>query len=64
MESRKHTKLMNFLLEELAIPAAAISLALRHVEQTPSLLPMVLWQYGLVTLTQLNQIFDWLEVAS
>lgn len=47
MESRKHTKLSNFLLEELTIPAA-ISLALRHVEQTPSLLPMVLWQYGLV----------------
>ncbi|QFS51785.1 DUF2949 domain-containing protein [Nostoc sphaeroides] len=64
MESRKYTKLINFLLEELAIPAAGISLALRHVEQTPSLLPMVLWQYGLITLTQLNQIFDWLEVAS
>ncbi len=64
MESRKQTKLINFLLEEMAIPAVAISLALRHVEQTPSLLPMVLWQYGLVTLTQLNQIFDWLEIAS
>ncbi|MBD2683616.1 MULTISPECIES: DUF2949 domain-containing protein [Nostoc] len=64
MEPRQHTKLINFLLEELAIPATAISLALRHVEQTPSLLPMVLWQYGLVTLTQLNQIFDWLEVTS
>ena len=22
---------------------------------------MILWQYGLVTLTQLNQIFDYLE---
>ncbi|MEA5624629.1 DUF2949 domain-containing protein [Nostoc sp. UHCC 0251] len=64
MESRKYIKLINFLLEELAIPATVISLALRHVEQTPSLLPMVLWQYGLVTLSQLNQIFDWLEVAS
>lgn len=64
MESKKQVKFINFLLQELAIPAAAISLALRHVEQTPSLLPMVLWQYGLVTLTQLNQIFDWLEIAS
>ncbi|MEH1803739.1 DUF2949 domain-containing protein [Nostoc sp.] len=64
MESRKYIKLINFLLEDLAIPAAAISLALRHIEQNPSLLPMVLWQYGLITLTQLNQIFDWLEVAS
>jgi hypothetical protein len=64
MESRKEAKFINFLLQDLAIPAAGISLALRHVEQTPNLLPMVLWQYGLVTLTQLDQIFDWLEVAS
>ncbi|WP_442939116.1 DUF2949 domain-containing protein [Nostoc sp.] len=36
----------------MAIPAAAISLALCYVEQTPSLLPMVVWQYGLITVTQ------------
>jgi len=64
VESKKYTKLINFLLEELAIPDTAISLALRDVEQTPSFLPMVLWQYGRFTVTQLNQIFDWLEVAS
>ena len=64
MESRKQAQFINFFLHDMAIPAAAISLALRHVEQTPNLLPMVLWQYGLVTLTQLDQIFDWLEVAS
>ncbi|KAB8331316.1 DUF2949 domain-containing protein [Scytonema tolypothrichoides VB-61278] len=64
MESRKQAKFISFLQEDLTIPAADISLALRRVEQTPSLLPMVLWQYGLVTLTQLNQIFDWLDVAS
>ncbi|NJM71755.1 MAG: DUF2949 domain-containing protein [Scytonema sp. RU_4_4] len=64
MESKKQAKFISFLQEELAIPSSAVSLALRRVEQTPSLLPMVLWQYGLVTLTQLNQIFDWLDVAS
>jgi hypothetical protein len=57
------TRLIRFLQEELAIPTASITLALRHGEQTPSLLPMVLWQYGLVTLKQLEQIFDWLETA-
>ncbi|HTL89718.1 MAG TPA: DUF2949 domain-containing protein [Leptolyngbya sp.] len=46
---------------DLALPAADIRLALRHPEQAPSLLPMILWQYGLVTLSQLSQIFDWLE---
>ncbi len=43
------------------IPRDDIKLALKHTEQTPSLLPMILWQYGLVSLTQLDRIFDWLE---
>jgi hypothetical protein len=38
-------------------------MALRQGDRTPHLLPMVLWQYGLVTLEQLDQIFDWLETA-
>lgn len=60
----KHTtpsQLIDFLQDELAIPTDSIATALRHSEQTPSLLPMILWQYGLVTLEQLDRIFDWLE---
>jgi hypothetical protein len=38
-------------------------LAVRHQPDTPNLLPMILWQYGLVTLEQLDRIFDWLETA-
>lgn len=56
-------QLVRFLDEELGIPVGAISLALRHCEQAPNLLPMILWQYGLVTLDQLAQIFDWLEAV-
>ncbi len=55
------SQLIRFIEEELAIPAASIDLAVRHPEQTPNLLPMVLWQYGLITLEQLDRIFDWLE---
>jgi hypothetical protein len=29
----------------------------------PIEVPMILWQYGLVTLEQLDRIFDWLETA-
>ncbi|MBD2677693.1 DUF2949 domain-containing protein [Nostoc paludosum FACHB-159] len=54
-------QLVNFLEKELAISDKAISLALQHCEQTPNFLPMTLWQYGLITLDQLAQIFDWLE---
>lgn len=56
-------QLVHFLKEELGIPGGAIALALRHCEQTPNFLAMTLWQYGLVTLDQLAQIFDWLETV-
>ena len=56
-------KLIAFLQDELAIPSTSIELAVRCQPDTPNLLPMILWQYGLVTLKQLEQIFDWLETA-
>ncbi len=59
-----HDRLIRFLREELAIPEAAIAVALRHQEAAPNLLPMILWQYGLVSLDDLSRIFDWLESAS
>lgn len=62
MESnRSETQLINFLQKELAISTAAIAMALRHCEQNSGPLPMILWKYGLVSLEQLEQIFDWLE---
>jgi Protein of unknown function (DUF2949) len=54
-------QLINYLRGELAISNSAIAVALRYAEQDVSQLPMVLWQYGLVTLKQLDLIFDWLE---
>lgn len=60
MEFSNHP-LIRFLRDELSLPSASISLALHHSKQTPSLVPMVLWQYGLVSLSELNAIFDWLE---
>ncbi len=56
-------RLIQFLVEELAIPATSIRLALRHHKQGSEQLPMILWQYGLITLQQLDRIFDWLEAA-
>ena len=54
MGSATYTRLIRFLQEDLAVSAAAISIALRHTEQDPGPLPMILWQYGLVTLEQLD----------
>lgn len=63
MTSASYPRLIRFLQEDLAIPFSSISVALRRCEEDPGPLPMVLWQYGLVTLEQLDRIFDWLETA-
>lgn len=52
--------LIRFLEEDLKLPTPSITLALKQSEQIPNLLPMILWKYGLITLMQLEQIFDWL----
>lgn len=63
MNSALFTRLIRFLQEELLIPAESIQVALRHEEHIPNLFPIVLWQYGLVSIEQLDKIFDWLESA-
>lgn len=63
MTPSTYAKLVQFLRDELGLPDAAIALAQRHCEQDPGPMPMVLWQYGLVTMEQLDQIYDWLEMA-
>jgi hypothetical protein len=63
MSPAKYIQFLQFLREDLSISAASIDMATRHREQDPGPLPMILWQYGLVTLEQLDQIYDWLERA-
>jgi hypothetical protein len=67
MQPTPQQKLIDFLEKDLAIPTKAIAIGLRHQEAaTPlpdNLLPMVLWQYGLITIDQLDQVFEWLETA-
>jgi len=53
-------KFINFLHNELELSKADIATALRHPELNNGPLPMLLWQYGLVDLEQLERIFDWL----
>jgi hypothetical protein len=59
----RYSRLINFLQEDLAISAASLAVALRNRDQDPGSLTMTLWQYGLITLEQLEQIYDWLETA-
>lgn len=63
MAPASYSRFIRFLQEDLAISSPSIAIALRHLEQDPGPLPMILWQYGLVTLEQLDRIYDWLETA-
>lgn len=70
MALARYTRLIRFLQEDLAISPASIAVAerrggdkQRQRDKDPDSLPMVLWQYGLVTLEQLDKIFDWLSEA-
>lgn len=53
-------KLLQFLYSELELSKADIAVALRHREFDNGPIPMLLWQYGLIDLQQLEKIFDWL----
>ena len=61
---RNSTEFINFLHDELAISDDAIAVALRYHEQNVGPLHMILWLYGLVSLEQLQKIFDWLECST
>ena len=56
-------KFVQFLQQDLGVSVEQIELAQRHIQETPDQLPMILWQYGLISLGQLDQIFDWLEAV-
>lgn len=74
MTPTTYSRFIRFLQEELSISPASIacaekaqdpvnSLYEKHKYFDPNPLSMTLWQYGLVTLEQLDKIFDWLKTA-
>lgn len=61
MAPSTYSEFIRFLTEELSISASSIDFALRQCKNAYDPLQMVLWQYGLISLEQLDRIFDWLE---
>jgi hypothetical protein len=59
--SNSRYPLLNFLQEELALSPDSLAIAERSVEEHHGSLPIVLWQYGLISLADLDRIYDWLE---
>jgi hypothetical protein len=64
MLSIADVQFFRFLEADLQLPTASVAMALRHHPGDRALLPIVLWQYGLATLDQVNAMFDWLEANS
>jgi hypothetical protein len=60
MKEQKH--LIRFLKEEFALSSHCVELGLRQCQASVGSLPIVLWQYGFIDRTQLERIFDWLEM--
>jgi hypothetical protein len=61
MFSNNDPLFLQFLQNDLALSRDCLAIAQRSVEQHQGPLPMVLWQYGLITLEELDRIYDWLE---
>ena len=61
MQSYRNSQLLKFLKDDLDVSNASLNVALKHWHNDPGPLPILLWQYGFVTLEQLDQIYEWLE---
>lgn len=53
-------KLASFVQSEFGVSSAELQSALAH-QDGPNQLPIVLWQYGFITSSQLAYLFDWLD---
>jgi Protein of unknown function (DUF2949) len=63
ISSARLTKLLRFLQDDLAISASSMAIVLKQIEHNPGPIPMLLWQYGLVTIEQLDRIYDWMDAT-
>ncbi|WP_299411018.1 DUF2949 domain-containing protein [Acaryochloris sp. IP29b_bin.148] len=61
MNYSAQAKLIQYLKKELQIADDAIAIAVKQHHTLASQLPIILWQFGFISLSQLNQVFEWLE---
>tara|TARA_B100000214_G_scaffold347511_1_gene298904 strand:- start:473 stop:682 length:210 start_codon:yes stop_codon:yes gene_type:complete len=54
-------ELCNFIMDKLGISQEALELGIKRCSLENSPLPIVMWSYGLITLSQLEMILSWLK---
>ncbi len=52
-------ELCNFIIDKLGISQEALELGVKRCSYENSPLPIVMWSYGLITLSQLEVILVW-----
>ena len=52
-------ELCDFIMDKLGISQNALELGIKRASLENSPLPIVMWSYGLLTLTQLQTILSW-----
>jgi hypothetical protein len=57
------SQFFQFLRDDLGLSEESLTLVKKYAQNEENL-PMLLWKYGLISLVQLNLIFDWLEQKS
>ncbi|WP_229636961.1 DUF2949 domain-containing protein [Candidatus Atelocyanobacterium thalassae] len=55
------TEFRQFLQQEIAISSKDLSVVFNNQRQPNDPIPMLLWQYGLISSNQLQLIWDWLD---
>lgn len=53
-------ELICFLRDEIGVLPRGLVMAQRLCQETSGSLPVILWQYGLLTLEQLERTWEWL----
>jgi Protein of unknown function (DUF2949) len=61
MSQKDLPQVVDFLRQNLNMSDDSVQLALKQSRSDYGSLPIVLWQYGLVSLPELDQIYDWFE---
>jgi len=54
-------ELRNFIIDKLGISQSALELGVKRASLENSPLPIVMWSYGLITISQLQTILLWLK---
>lgn len=53
--------LIEHLRQDMGLSEKALNLGLRQAQQEQAPLPVVLWRFGLISLTQLEELLTWQE---